>query len=205
MFRSRTVWIFARPLSYSRWLPSLGKISDGRFELCHWAVLVSERSIEEVKASTLHTSTTDDGSFDNQVLGDLYELDRIGSRNTLHRSRSFDVAKLLLHWPRFSAEFVGDTCMTATEIGHVGTQWTLMFCWYIAANIIQKHPDYHLFASGRYPNCLTRFFTSSFRLSSPCRQHFRRNKTASSSCISSTDWPVVASFPSPARSRLLSC
>jgi hypothetical protein len=115
----RNVWIFARPLSGTRWFPVTAKSSTGKFHLCHWGILVSEVTVMDVRAISLGrmqnwTST------ENVVLGTMYELERLGDKNTVHISRSFGTLKMNEEWRTVSAEYVGDTAMSDVEISTHG-------------------------------------------------------------------------------------
>ena|SRR5579859_221902 len=122
----RTVWIFARPLSHSRWLPPLAKTSDGTYQLCHWAVLVSDKSIDELKSLTLQSSIESTSTAAEEILGRLYELDRDGSRSTSRLWTQFSLAQLRESWVQFSSQFVGETRMTDPQINAQGIR-TIIF------------------------------------------------------------------------------
>ena len=40
----RFVWLFARPLSLTTYFPPLGWVSEGKFHLCHWGVMITKLS-----------------------------------------------------------------------------------------------------------------------------------------------------------------
>lgn len=59
-------------------------------------------------------------STENVVLGTLYELERLGDKNTMHKIQCFGTIKLNEEWRTFSAEYVGDTTMSDVEISVEG-------------------------------------------------------------------------------------
>jgi len=109
----KSVWILARPVSGANWFPMLAKSSAGKFHLCHWAVLVSNLLIEEIKDGFMRKRRS---RFSNSKcnLGTLYELQRIGDQNT--------------DWLTVSAEYVGMTPMTNHEISVQGEQYVANQC-----------------------------------------------------------------------------
>jgi hypothetical protein len=115
----RNVWIFARPLSGTRFFPVMAKSSAGKFHLCHWGILVSEATVMDVRAIALG-GMKNWTSTENVILGTMYELERLGDKNTVHISRSFGTLKMNEEWRTVSAEYVGDTTMSALEISVEG-------------------------------------------------------------------------------------
>jgi len=123
----KSVWILARPVSGANWFPMLAKSSAGKFHLCHWAVLVSNLLIEEIKDGFMRKRRS---RFSNSKcnLGTLYELQRIGDQNTVNISLSFGIAQLDTDWLTVSAEYVGMTPMTNHEISVQGEQYVANQC-----------------------------------------------------------------------------
>jgi len=109
----RTVWLLARPLSYSQWLPPLADTSEGKYHLCHWAILVSELYDEELLRASVSLP-------EHICLGDLYELARFGDKNTMHLSTGFNVARFRADWSKVSLQQVGFTTMTDHQVSEEG-------------------------------------------------------------------------------------
>jgi hypothetical protein len=117
----RSVWIFARPLSLAGLFPPLGLVSHGKYHLCHWGVLVTERSIAELKTSFLGIEKSEKEEV-VLVLGVMWELNRIeGNRTTVNCTRPFTISSVKEQWSLFSAEFLGETQMNDNEIWATGT------------------------------------------------------------------------------------
>lgn len=123
-YQYRNVWIFARPLSVSRWFRPLINTSEGRFHLCHWGVLVSDMSFIHTKQLinlALRKQTHDNAWSPDTLLGKMYQLERVeGSKNTVNITRSFRLRDLNGDWSSFACVWVGNTSMTDSEISHAG-------------------------------------------------------------------------------------
>jgi hypothetical protein len=109
------VWVFARPLSGTRFWKRLADTSAGTFHLCHWAVLVSEKERNDVTLITArHESVY---PWENEIaLGRMYELERDGDSNTLNVVDDFGTTQLDQEWLTLSAQFVGVSRMPNDEI-----------------------------------------------------------------------------------------
>lgn len=120
VYYSHSVWVFARPLSLARYLPSLGSASDGNFPLCHWGVFVTDLSNIDVLAITNRLRATIDNPTTDLELGDLYELERLDKTlYTVKISRPFRVSEWRKSW-LFSPQFVGSTEMSFGQISLQG-------------------------------------------------------------------------------------
>lgn len=116
----RNVWLFARPLSGTRWLPTLAKSSDGKFHLCHWGVLVTNITAIDIRAIALK-EIRNFGSLENIILGTMYELKCIDNdKNSAHVQHDFGTSDLSLEWRSFSTEYIGDTEMSDIDISKEG-------------------------------------------------------------------------------------
>jgi hypothetical protein len=103
-----SIWIFTRPLSYAGWFPPLEKTSDGKHHLRHWAILVSEMGLSEMKAILLGQS--DLCRNGNTEMGTMYELFRDeNNQNNVNITRPFGIPTRINNWRTFSAEHIGDT------------------------------------------------------------------------------------------------
>lgn len=70
----------------------------------------------DVTAIVMRTRPKQDRCED--ILGTLFELERVADRNTVHTSRSFGTTRFNEDWVRFSAEFVGCTNFTDEGISY---------------------------------------------------------------------------------------
>lgn len=110
-----SVWLFARPLSWANIIPALQFVSDGKFPLCHWGVLVTERLLE-VDNVLVHRAVAP-----GEELGIMYELHRDDSNlNTVHISRPFSSTNLQGEWSSFTAKLIGTTGMSVRDIENHG-------------------------------------------------------------------------------------
>jgi len=100
----RSVFVLARPLTIADKL-RMSFVSDGKFPLCHWAMLVS-RSKEGGMMDKLETVRR--GGHGGQ-LGTLFELVRNKSDNTAHMNQYFGPAQLNSDWRYLSIAYIGVT------------------------------------------------------------------------------------------------
>jgi hypothetical protein len=118
--RTRSVWIFARPLSVAKLFSLFEYVSYGKFPLSHWGVLVTQRRVDDLKAVLVNGDTQRFGersTADSDELGIVWELNRIeGDVNTVNVTRPFTFATLKFNWTRFSAMYLGSTEKDDIEI-----------------------------------------------------------------------------------------
>jgi hypothetical protein len=116
----RSVWLFARPLSWADFIIALQWVSDGKYPLCHWGVLVTHLDItanDEFMRRTPHTS-----GIDVLDLGTMYELQRNDiNQNTVTVTSPFSTTSLQAEWRLFSAKYIGTTEITLDQIELEGT------------------------------------------------------------------------------------
>ena len=115
----RNVWILARPLSGTKYLPILRKTSNTKFHLCHWAVLVSGVDVADVKAAMPRMASIRMTTIET-TLGTLYELDRVDNFNTVHIFSNFGTKLLGENWNSVSCQYIGDTNLSDGEISSLG-------------------------------------------------------------------------------------
>jgi hypothetical protein len=118
----RDVWLFARPLSLFQPFGSLDSLSEGKFHLQHWGVLVTELDESSFKDLTTEAQNiTDD--FDNLVLGIMFEVMPGPHKANIGHVRShFTCSMAREQWASFSTDHVGMTVMTDENIRLEGTQ-----------------------------------------------------------------------------------
>lgn len=119
---SRSVWIFARPLSGASIFPTptTATSSHGKFHLCHWGILVTDLSIVDVKALTLR-SKQGPSMTDDTPLGTMWELIRtLTNESTVNMSQPFEVSMLKEQWVTFSAKHIGSTRLTDDQVQNSG-------------------------------------------------------------------------------------
>jgi hypothetical protein len=122
--RTRSVWVFARPLSFARLFSLFEYASYGKFPLSHWGVLVTRRQMNDLKTVLVNGGTTrlqERAATDGDELGIMWELNRIeGDVNTVNVTRPFTLALLKSDWTRFSAMYLGSTDKYDIEIQNHG-------------------------------------------------------------------------------------
>jgi len=112
---SLSVWLFARPLSWAQFISVLQWVSDGKYPLCHWGVLVTPLDILSINSILLQTRANSDD--DTVELGNMYELVRDGhNMNSVNVERPFSLKSLNTNWQLFSAKYIETTHMTHEEI-----------------------------------------------------------------------------------------
>jgi hypothetical protein len=115
---TRSVWLFARPLSWADFIIALQWVSDGKYPLCHWGVLVTHLDI--TANDEFMRRTPDISSTEALDLGIMYELRRNDiNQNTVNIIRPFSTAAS--EWRVFSAKYIGTTEMVHEEIEVEGT------------------------------------------------------------------------------------
>jgi hypothetical protein len=111
----RSVWILAMPNDSPCFLDGNVGLRD-----CHWGVLVTHRTIEEIKA-VLQNLGQGSEVLGEQVLGVMYECANTPENGFKEKIvQPFEISNLSTDWPKFSAQFVGLTTMTEVEIFHQG-------------------------------------------------------------------------------------
>lgn len=121
---SRSVFIIARPLR-NQIFPLLGWASHSSFFLCHWAVLVSEWSQEDISHAAQSLMPSEYTKAKTTVLGILWQICwGEDMRNQLDMSCSFTLSCLKEDWIDFSIIYLGVTVMTNDQITLKGTRIT---------------------------------------------------------------------------------
>ena len=112
-----SVWLLARPLSWADWIILIQWVSDGKYPLCHWGVLVTPIDVTEENAFIQKLAD----SADTDIFGTVYELFRDASnQNSVNIKRPFTDAILRAEWPTFSAKYLGTTEMSYEQIENEG-------------------------------------------------------------------------------------
>jgi hypothetical protein len=120
-FRGRSVWIFARPIQFAT-IFGTQYVSDGEHPFCHWAVLLSQLSFEEMRRVLTEYSSQEEVL----VLGTLVQLS-FGCETTVNVSRSLKLDDVRDQWSLFSAEYVGKTYLNDEEIESIGISLNVLF------------------------------------------------------------------------------
>ena len=117
----RRVWILARELSFATWFPPLVGTSESKFHLCHWAVLITPTQVSwDDIISAWNDRTLGNGEIFNERLGVLYELNRVGSQNTVNVISCFGRKNLRSGFGSLSVEFIGTTNLCDRDIANKG-------------------------------------------------------------------------------------
>lgn len=111
----RTVWVLARPINAAR---GFSFLSDGKFPLCHWAVLLS--NLNEVRFKVLWDSKTNIGL--NGSWGTLFELFRDDNdKNIPHEIYDFGSHDEFLNdWKSVAIIFIGTSLRSDSEVSAQG-------------------------------------------------------------------------------------
>jgi hypothetical protein len=111
----RTVWVLARPIKAAQWLAFL---SEGKFPLCHWAILVSDLNF--VDFTVLWASKKRVCRRDSwRTLFELYRDEN--NINKSHMVEELGVNREFLdEWCTVFVAFMGTTHDTDLEIYHQG-------------------------------------------------------------------------------------
>lgn len=114
--RRRSVYIVAKPLEGAH---QLSFLSEAKFPLCHWALLISpydERGLyDHILCQTNRPGLSKDGSW-----GTLFEIFQTDSkRHKVHIVRQFG-RKLSPEWSYACIAYVGETHLPDSKISHHG-------------------------------------------------------------------------------------
>lgn len=102
---NRSVWVLAKPIDAAG---PFSFLSEGKWPLCHWGVLVSEYSTVDMRIMWLSRKEMHPGK--TLSWGVLFELWRSPNHtNTPHMVTDFDKEYLVQYWPVSSITFVGET------------------------------------------------------------------------------------------------
>ena len=112
----RSVWILVRPLSLAITFPTMGLISDGKPYLCHWGVLVTMPSIDDLRALICPQGS----ATDELVLGAMWELHREQEHCNVNRTRPFRRGDVIKHWGINRSYQMGTTFHTDQQIQLAG-------------------------------------------------------------------------------------
>ena len=111
----RSVWILAMPVGS----PCFQHGNVG-LRNCHWGVLVTHRTIDEIKAVLQNPGQVSE-VLGGPVLGVMYECAKTPENGYKEKVvQPFEISNLSTDWPKFSAQFVGLTTMTEVEIFQQG-------------------------------------------------------------------------------------
>ena len=98
--RKRSVYVVARPLSKAG---PFSFLSEGKFPLCHWALLVSEHGHVDLR-DRVNRLAPDTASW-----GTGFELHRMEDKNAAHLIKEFGPAEFLGEWSAACVAYVGKT------------------------------------------------------------------------------------------------
>lgn len=115
----RLVWIFARPVELTNFLPSRNVILAGKYHFCHWGVFVTAISEADLNAILLRTNTAT--CMEEIELGVMYEI--FPDENKLHVldvTRPFKVSTLKNKWETLSVRPIGMTEFLDDKIDEEG-------------------------------------------------------------------------------------
>jgi hypothetical protein len=116
--RKRSVYIIARPLKAAG---PLSVCSDGKFPVCHWGLLVTSRSREEVIVQwRKYCETTDPSHL--PPWGTMIELSRLpDNTNVYNVSTDFGLHEWYKMWgPSISIWYVGETGASDSHLADRG-------------------------------------------------------------------------------------
>lgn len=112
------VWLLARPLTRTSFIPPLTSLSDGKYPLCHWGVLITNLSVTDIEYHFENRY----GSAERH-LGTLYELRRIDeNQHSVNMIQPFLTSDLRAEWRRVSKKWLGLTTKSNQEISAAGSR-----------------------------------------------------------------------------------
>jgi hypothetical protein len=118
---SRSVWLFARPLSLAYMFAPAALTSASSLPLCHWGVLVTRLEENVVKHHLYEINRTDSSGLE-QELGVMWELHRVeGKVSTTNMTSPLKVRHIQHDWYMFSAQMLGETTWEIENIQEEGT------------------------------------------------------------------------------------
>src|ERR1700735_5432124 len=103
--RKRSVYIVARPTTIAG---NLSSLSQGKFPLCHWGLLVSAHTETELKTQCLMLNFADNDTSALERWGTLFELIRTENGNK-PQIKEFGPGDLLREWGHACIAYVGKT------------------------------------------------------------------------------------------------
>jgi hypothetical protein len=142
--KPRHVWRFLRPLN-SGVARAAGEainllkhfeVQWSKVSVWHWAVVVTELEPEEMivllhrRIASRNDETRLSATESEIIFGDMYELRRVGSQNTLVVRKQFNGNDLDSKWDVLLPSYVGTTTATDSEIFNMGTKFlfTISYC-----------------------------------------------------------------------------
>src|SRR5579859_652257 len=115
--RKRFVYVIARPTKVAG---LLGGLSEGKFPLCHWGVLVSHLNLDALRIQNMMLQLGLDEV--EREWGRLFELRRTEEgKNSVHIS-TFGVERLLTDWPHACIGYIGRTKVSDFGLSMKGIQ-----------------------------------------------------------------------------------
>lgn len=142
--KKRSVFVVARPLKVAG---PLSFASEGKFPLCHWGLLISEADPTNITSRWETYCKTKDLSS-RPPRGTLFELVRLGQRNTHNKREDFGLEVWDAEWGNISIQHVGKTALTDRELAEQGGPHLVTHAYYMVASIItQRYPDYHAYTN----------------------------------------------------------
>ena len=114
--KKRSVFVVARPL---KMLGPLSFSCDGKFPLCHWGLFVSEACSSEITSRWEDYQRTRNLSS-RPPRGTLFELVRLGTRNTHNKREDFGLEVWDAEWGYIDIRYVGDTEVTDKDLSEYG-------------------------------------------------------------------------------------
>jgi hypothetical protein len=146
--RKRSVYVIARPLKAAGYASFL---SDGKFPVCHWGLLVSERTWSEVEAQWKEVlgSLESFRSEDLQLRGTMFELLRVSDCKVKHQKfNNFQLEQWRDEWQSVFFACVGETEVTDDMLSRQGTpNFEKCSHTWPASMITRKYPDYDAYTN----------------------------------------------------------
>jgi hypothetical protein len=122
--RKRSVYIIARPTTIAGHLSSL---SQGKFPLCHWGLLVSTHSESDLQTRCTMLNLVDDTTA-LEGWGTLFELIRTEAGNK-PQIKEFGPGDLLREWGHACIAYVGKTKSSDHSLSMEGISLGKESCW----------------------------------------------------------------------------
>lgn len=145
--RQRSVYVIARPL---RAAGPLAPFSDGKFPICHWGLLVTNCSRDEVASQWTRYRETGKSSL-LPPLGTMIELRRHpDNTNTYNLNTDFGLCDWYEEWGfNISITYVGVTRRSDSSLAYQGRFYHYWCCSSStsASDIVRPRPDYNAYTN----------------------------------------------------------
>jgi hypothetical protein len=137
--RKRFAYVIARPLKS---VGRLSFLSDGKFPLCHWALLVTN-SRPELETDRADSPIEAQSIMHCHLQGTLFELHRSPDGLNPNIIEDFKLEKWCNAWGFAISKYAGETRVSDQNLSNTGEVTSERCSLCIASEILRSHPDYN--------------------------------------------------------------